>query len=69
MLYLHPPPVHLSALLLLLELKARNSKDVEEAVAHHGRNGIINSEETLSEAGERKKEEQDKIIIYFTIIK
>lgn len=45
---LHPPPVHLSAPPLLLELKAGNPEDVEEAVAYHIRNAIIHVQKALS---------------------
>ncbi|TNN86401.1 hypothetical protein EYF80_003171 [Liparis tanakae] len=43
--------IRLSALLLLLELKAGNLQDVEEAVAHHAGNGIIHPEKALSKPG------------------
>lgn len=58
---LHSPPVHLSASLLLFELKTGNLQDVEEAVAHHTGNGIIHTKKALSKPGERQRKKQAKV--------
>lgn len=57
-LLLHSGPVQLSASPLLLELKARNLQDAEEAVAHHAGDGIIDATKALSKPGERRKKDR-----------
>lgn len=52
---LHSPPVYLSAMPLLSQLKAGNLQDAEEAVTHHTGNGSVHIEKALSKPGERQE--------------